>query len=463
MLHRIEQKDAEPLQDRRGTSLLVYGVILVGIASQLALAFTDVGAIRLVARAAVFGMSLALLLLPRKNATLHPAAKPAMMIFIIVTLSLLHPLWNTLLAAVAQAALYFAILGPIFWVPRLGVDGAAFRRAILMFWAFNAASAAVGILQVYFPGRFEPNLSSVVAASQESAVQGLYIMTSTGQRLFRPMGLTDVPGGAASGGFYAVLFGTGLLLTSRRWILTIAAPITIVIGLAAIYLSYVRVLAVAALIFLVALAGLLLWRRRFLLFGKLGVVALAALFIGFSIAMSIGGTGVAERFGTLLEDSPTQVYYANRGFFLEYTLSELVPEFPLGAGLGRWGMTNLYFGETVSGNRGPIWVEIQWTGWLLDGGIPLVIAYAAALAVAIRTAWAMSREQGTSMKSELALWAGIIAAYDVTAVATTFNHPFFISQAGMEFWFLNAALFSAVAHSQGIPAEVVSERRAVRS
>ena len=37
-----------------------------------------------------------------------------------------------------------------------------------------------------------------------------------------------------------------------------------------------------------------------------------------------------------------------------------------------------YFGDRYNAESPQIWAEIQWTGWLLDGGIPLMIAAAAA-------------------------------------------------------------------------------------
>ena len=44
------------------------------------------------------------------------------------------------------------------------------------------------------------------------------------------------------------------------------------------------------------------------------------------------------------------------------------------------------------------------------------------------------------------VWATLILAYDVGAVANTFSYPLFIGQGGMEFWLLNAALFGAAAY-----------------
>ncbi|MDE3126458.1 MAG: hypothetical protein KGL38_00560, partial [Gemmatimonadota bacterium] len=47
----------------------------------------------------------------------------------------------------------------------------------------------------------------------------------------------------------------------------------------------------------------------------------------------------------------------------------------------------------------------------------------------------------------LSLWGAVILAYSIGALAFTFSYPVFLSQTGMEFWFLNAVLF-AVARTQ---------------
>jgi hypothetical protein len=45
------------------------------------------------------------------------------------------------------------------------------------------------------------------------------------------------------------------------------------------------------------------------------------------------------------------------------------------------------------------------------------------------------------------IWAAVIVAYDFGALAVTFNYPLFIGQGGMEFWLLNAALFTGAQRS----------------
>jgi hypothetical protein len=416
--------------------------VLFLIACQLALAFTAFSSVRLLARGGSFAAGLLMLMRIRRRAGLHPAAEPAAIALVIVTLSLLHPLAVGVVGGAVQLALYCAILGPLFWVPRLSVDVAVFRRAVLVLWLFGTASATVGVLQVYYPGEFQPNLSTVIAERDDAMIDGLKIVTSTGETVFRPMGLTDTPGGAALGGFYAVLFGMGFLLTATSNKLRVLCGLAMVAGMTVLYLSQIRSILVLAVLCALTLLILLIWRGHLAKVAVLGSTAAAAIVVGLIFSISLAGEAVVSRLTTLVDESPAQVYYQNRGFFLEYTVSELVPEYPLGAGLGRWGMTNAYFGGDAPYDRAPIWVEIQWTGWLLDGGVPLVIAYVVALALAVLTAVRIAARRGGASQ-EIALWAALVVSYDIGVCALTFNYPFFISQSGMEFWAINAALFAA--------------------
>ena len=88
-----------------------------------------------------------------------------------------------------------------------------------------------------------------------------------------------------------------------------------------------------------------------------------------------------------------------------------------------------------------IWVEIQWTGWLLDGGVPLIFAYSGALILASYLTMKIAFER--QRQDELSFWGAVIFSYNIGIIMITFNYPVFISQMGMEFWLLNAALFVA--------------------
>ena len=421
----------------------IQAFVLFQIACQLALLVSDSGLVRAVVRFAVFGASLFLLVFLRGQGRVHPAGRPARWVLAIVGLSILHPMTNSLLSGVTHAALYVAILAPLFWVARLRVDISELQRVVFILWAFNTLSATIGVLQVYFPGKFEPYLTPVIATMDPGYIEGLYITTAGGYRVFRPMGLTNIPGGAAAGGFYAVLFGIGFLLISRRPWLRAAAVSSMTLGMMCLYLSQVRVALVMLIVCLLTICGLMARRGAA---ARLAIVsAVLTMAIGASLiwAISIGGQDVTDRLATLVQDDPRQVYYVNRGHFLEETIAELLPLYPLGAGLGRWGMVNAYLGDDSDPERAAIWVEIQWTGWLVDGGVPLILAYVAALFLALWTAWRIALSRATDHRDNLWLWGALLFAYNVGALAVTFSYPLFIGQGGLEFWLLNAVVFSA--------------------
>jgi hypothetical protein len=437
-------------------------MFVLGFLCQVALLSGSIGQIRVLVRMAVFGSSIALLFALRgKGTTPSPAVKPAKFVLAIVGLALFNPTTNTLAAGAAQAAMYLAILGPLFWVPCLSIDTSNLRRVMLMIWIFQSIGAVVGILQVYFPGHFEPAISTIVLNQGRSYIKGLRFRNAYGNMVFRAMGLSDVPGGAGAAGVFAALFGATFMLTWRKWAARMVAIGTMLVGVAAIFLSQLRGSLVMLIICAVVVTVILAvrrarvrttrpaWRRyeagmltRLLV--ALGVVA----FFGFSWAIAVGGSGIVERFGTLTAADPGTVYGQNRGRFIEHSIEELLPRFPLGAGLGRWGMMNNYFGDNSDSNTSMIWAEEQFTAWLLDGGVPLILVYLYAVAVTVLFAYRVSLSR---VDPEMAIMAAVICAYDVGALATCFSYPFFGSQGGMEFWMINAVLFAAARRVQMSP------------
>lgn len=435
----------------------VEAYLLFQVACQLMMVFGGVAELRTGFRVAAFGASLGLLvLLPARSQRHHPARRAALWALLIVAVAMFHPSTNTAVAGAAQLAMYTAILAPLFWVPGVAFAPETLRRALLILWSFNLLGAVAGVLQVAYPGSFQPALSPRYAGESADYLRSLQIASPGGAMVFRPMGLTDIPGGATIAGFYTALLGFGFFLTERRWVLRLAGVFGAVVGFACMYLAQVRATLVVAAVSAGVLVAVIFWHRdlrRALAIASGGVLASV---VGVRIAAALGGPGVLDRVLDLLS-RPTEVYYGSRGGFLQHTFETLLPRYPFGAGLGRWGMINAYFGESSDPVRAPIWVEIQWTGWLVDGGIPLMAAYVAAVVTAIIVAWRIARRPDVTR--EVALWALVILAYDVGILALTFSYPVFMSQIGMEFWLLNALLFSVAL--AGVPPEPFANPDAV--
>ncbi|HLL01972.1 MAG TPA: hypothetical protein VK539_15385 [Myxococcaceae bacterium] len=439
------EPQAASRQPAWATGRLVTGFICLQIGCQLALLVEAISPLRVLIRILAFGCSLLLLALVPGKRLKHPAIPLLLASTAVTALNLFHPQANSLMAGATQLGIQLAVLGPLFWVTRLGIDAATFRRTLALLFLFNAASAGVGVLQAAFPGRFQPTLSSAIEGMGETYVRSLQFETAQGTRVFRPFGLTDVPGGAATGAFYAVLLGAGFLLSSRRGLVQVLSVGGIFVGIVSLYLCQVRSLALMLVVCLLAVAGVLALKGRLLRLTKLLAVVGGLAVLGVGWAVTVGGDAVTARWNRLFEADAGEVYYSNRGYFLEGTLEYFLPEYPLGAGAGRYGMANAYFGDNSDPSRPPLWVEIQWTAWVFDGGLLVMVLYP--LAVLLTALWAFRLALRRDDQGELWLWGGIIFAYDLGAIALTFSYPFFMSQAGMEFWLLNAALFGAFAHA----------------
>jgi hypothetical protein len=432
--------------------------IVFQLLCQLVLIVGDIGWARQLVRMAAFGGSLALLLALRGRGSVHPASGPAILVIAVLSICVFHPETRGVTAGAAQVGLYAAVLAPLFWVSRLtSIDMRTLRRAVLILWGFHGLSAGIGVMQVYRPGVFQPPVSAVVEAKGKGYIESLKITTATGQRVFRPMGLTDMPGGAAISGLYAVLLGVGFFLTRRTPFMMAASLASVGIGVACLYLSQVRALVVMTGISLIAVGAVLVWRRDVKRLSTLVIGVAVMVVIGYVAARGMAGADVARKMGTLVRQPASRVYYENRGHFLEDAVFKTLPNAPFGEGLGHWGMTATYFGGAAPAK--PVWVEIQWAAWIVDGGAPLLITYLLALATALLAAWRIARAPPpTPDAHDLPFWGAIVLAYSIGAAALTFSYPIFLSQSGMEFWLLNATLFAAARHARQAAANPVLPR-----
>ncbi len=420
------------------------GFILFQIFCQLVLLTSYVGAAKPLVRAASFAASAALVILPGKGA-LHPVSSWLVAALMIATLGLAHPTTNSTLSGLAQVVLYFTIVAPVFWVSRFTITPAVLKRVLLVYWGFQSLSAIFGVLQVYYPGSFQP---TVAASILNDPFFNKYLITlANGEQTLRPMGLTDLPGGAARAGLYAFLFGLGFFFYFKEWVGRGCGVASMGLGLFCIYLSQIRSTLIMAGIATMVFGFVSLRRGDMGRLTLLLILAPCVLVVSYMWAISIGGKYTEDRFATLTSESATTVYQKNRGAFLEETINEVAPKYPLGAGLGRWGMMNAYFGDQSNPQSTPLWAEMIWTGWVYDGGIPLAFAYGGALAITCLVAWriAVSRLPG-----EAPYWGMVVLSYNLSVVASSFNCNLLASTMGMDFWLLNAVLFGAAvyAHKQ---------------
>jgi hypothetical protein len=358
---------------------------------------------------------------------------------LLLVLNLLHPS-TQLNAGVAQCIFQLSIAAPLFWAHKTMRSAREFERLLVMMFLLNAASAGLGVLQVYFPERFMPaEFNSLGIEMNQYYVDGLTYLGPDGRLIVRPPGLSDQPGAAATAGAFAAILGLGLLLRRRTPLVTLGLLASIAVGFAAIYFSQVRstllaTIAAWSLLTVVALQRGRLARAAWVL----GVGA--ALVVGSYVwASSVGGESMVRRFDTIQGTGAIAAFQSGRGIFVRQTVGELLDQYPFGAGVGRWGMMNNYFASRSDYGSTPIYVEVQLTGWLLDGGLLMWLLYGGALLV---TMWIVYRD--TSSRDLLLSEAAIIVlAMNAFVLVLTLVAPVFNTQLGLLFWTMTACLHGA--------------------
>jgi len=156
-------------------------------------------------------------------------------------------------------------------------------------------------------------------------------------------------------------------------------------------------------------------------------------------ASSIGGSSVEGRFLGIREQGALSTYQTNRGDFLSRTVGDLLDQYPLGAGVGRWGMMHQYFGDPFLPNAESIYVEIQPTGWLLDGGLPMWLLYGGAVIASIASVLGLA----FARDPEVANVAPLVVAVQLFIVGMSLSGPAFNTQLGILFWAVTSAIFGA--------------------
>jgi hypothetical protein len=155
----------------------------------------------------------------------------------------------------------------------------------------------------------------------------------------------------------------------------------------------------------------------------------------FILATTLGGQSVVDRFLTLTASDPLSVYQGARGAQLDVTFGQMFLDSPLGAGLGRWGMAGGYFSNAAASTG--LWAEIMFTGWMIDGGILMIALYCGALIVTALTEYRVSTMH---QYSRLAQCGTVVLAANLGTAALIFSFTPFVTQVGIQYWFLAGAL-----------------------
>jgi hypothetical protein len=353
-------------------------------------------------------------------------------------LLIFHPDGNTMLARVGHVALYTAILCPAFWAGAALKDTLQIGRLLKIMFVCNALGAAVGVGQVFRPEIFNPPVIPQVIKAGVDRIGDVSYVDSTGRRIIRPCGLTDQVGGGAQAGMAAALLGMGLLLKGKlSWIWRVLAVGAAFAGVAVIYYSQVRMTLAMLAVALALLTILFLLQRDYRRAGLLGFAGSVLILGSFAWVVSNSGTEVFKRFTNLVEEDAGKVYYSSRGMFVQAALTDLIWQTPVGNGLGNWGMINENFGTP---RPDAYWVEVMIPAWIVDGGFPLILLYAVALAVAMLDTFRIALK---SRDPDLRYWAALIFSMNMGVLATCFSYVSFLAPLGLPFWVFSAAIHDA--------------------
>jgi len=374
----------------------------------------------------------------RRQYRLPPAGQLLVLALLLLVVNLAHPQTQPLVG-VAQCVFQFSIAAPVFWAGKAVRTPQFLNRLLWLIFAANAAGAVLGLLQIYFPRYLMPPEFSALAQSMNGhLLEAMSYEGAGGEKILRPPGLSDMPGGAAVAGMMTAVMGLAFGLR-REWSARVRAACLVLaaVGMATLYLTQVRTLFLMVLAAVAAFGLVALKRGQRVEALLVGAAGLGLVVGSFAWAWAVGGRAVADRFFGMAETGLINSFQSNRGIFIEHTLNELVYEYPLGAGLGRWGMMNVYFADTSQPDAEPIWAEIQLTGWLLDGGILMWVFYGGAVALALFAAY---RRAVGARERELAQGARLVLCLCLIIVGSSFAGPAFNTQLGVQFWFLTAAL-----------------------
>ena len=397
-------------------------------------------AFRLPIRFSAFGISLAAFAWYQIQSTVQTARSQTQpwvaAVMGLLAIMVFHPQTASISAGVAQMAVYFAVLAPLFWAPEFVKTPEQLARLMWILLLCSGMNAVVGVLQVYDPGRWLPAEFSRVMTESSGALGTVTYTGINGRQIVRPPGLFDTPGAVAGPAMFAAVLGLMFAVSAMpAWKRAVSLGVSGA-GFAAIYLSQVRVSLVAAVAMIVTYILIAFKQGRGGRASQFGILAGGIVVGSLTLAIALGGTSISERVGSLFASDPMSVYKGARGFQLSYTFTELLFQYPLGAGLGRWGMAAMYFEASTSYST-PIWAEIQLTGWMIDGGVIMIVLYLGAM---LASTLAQYRLATDPRFPRLAICAAVVLAANLGPAIMIVSFTPFVAQVGIQYWFLAGAL-----------------------
>jgi hypothetical protein len=355
-------------------------------------------------------------------------------VMFLLAVMLFHPSTPSFVGGLAHLAVYFSVMAPLFWAPAFVRTPEHLARILWILLVCSGLNAVVGVLQVYDPNRWLPAEFSHISMGGMGLGPVSY-MGPNGHIIVRPPGLFDTPGAVAGPAAYAALLGLVFAVSAIPAWKRLLSLMFAGAGLAAIYLSQVRISFVITLGMMIVYAVVAARQGRIGRASQFAFLAGGIVVGSFILATTLGGQSVVDRFMTLTASDPLSVYQGARGVQLDVTFGQMFVDSPLGAGLGRWGMAGGYFSNAAASTG--LWAEIMFTGWMIDGGILMVALYCGALVVTALTEYRVSTMH---QYSRLAQCGTVVLAANLGTAALIFSFTPFVTQVGIQYWFLAGAL-----------------------
>ncbi len=380
------RRTARPRASASLSSRWLLGFVVFEFACQLALLFPSVGPRRTAVRVGSFGASLVLLFMLRGVREKHPAWPLAAIIIAILGRLSLEPGDQRTARGRGNHSAGTGdprpdLLGPGDSRGRRDASPAV-PPAVAVQHGQHDRRRAAGLLSRAVPASANAGSERRRPSGSSSTSRwpvGRESLARWGSRMFR--------GGAGVGAAYTVLLATGFLLARPGAIFRAILVASIVMACFTLYLTQIRSIVVMLAISLLAMVAVSSFHRR----GRTTLDRTGRARRGWRRPRD----GTLDRWCKCVRPPLHALRFRIQGASttrIEDCSSNIrssicLPQYPLGAGLGRWGMISAYFGD--NSNR-PIWAEIQWTGrWLLGrrssaGTIVYPLAFTGALAVTAR-------------------------------------------------------------------------------
>ena len=258
---------------------------------------------------------------------------------LLLVLNLLHPT-SQVTAGLAQCIFQFSIAAPLFWMYRAVRSPAMVERLLVLIFAMNALSAGLGMLQVYYPGAVPALRVQLAWSSAESGRSRRADVCRQRRPPDRSASRADrLPARRPPVRMTAIL-GLGCCLRRRQPAQALGILGAGDVGLRGVYLRRCvhpadhrrPALVASSLSGGGASPGGRLWRSA-----------------RIDRVVRLGRLGRRRRRSATASSAPGlrghRCLSSNRGAFVTQTIGELLDQYPLGAGVGRWGMMNTYFGQ----------------------------------------------------------------------------------------------------------------------